>query len=58
VGKPFTAEYWCIGGTTMRLRSVTPRIVNGENNKISLLAGLSSGSAAGNRGIIMASGLH
>src|SRR5882757_4722122 len=35
VGKPFTAEYWCIGGTTMRLRSSTPRIDIGENSSIS-----------------------
>src|SRR5450755_2636108 len=34
VGNPFTAEYWCIGGTTMRLRKVTPRIVSGENSSI------------------------
>src|SRR6516225_834305 len=32
VGKPFTAEYWCIGGTTIRLRSDTSRIENGENS--------------------------
>jgi hypothetical protein len=35
VGKPFTAEYWCIGGTTMRLRSSTPRIDIGENSSVS-----------------------
>jgi hypothetical protein len=40
VGKPFTAEYWCIGGTTMRLRSSTPRMVNGENSSTSRMAGL------------------
>jgi hypothetical protein len=33
VGKPFTAEYWCIGGTTIRLRNSTPRMVSGVNNK-------------------------
>ena len=32
VGKPFTAEYWCIGGTTMRFFNVTSRIENGENS--------------------------
>src|SRR5215831_5729060 len=32
VGKPFTAEYWCIGGTTMRFFSFTSRIENGENS--------------------------
>src|SRR5260221_11370837 len=39
VGKPFTAEYWCIGGTTMRLRSSTPRIDIGENSSISDMFG-------------------
>src|SRR5258706_10615010 len=29
-GSPSTAEYWHIGDTTMRLRSVTPRIARGE----------------------------
>src|SRR5882757_11434211 len=37
VGNPFTAEYWCIGGTTMRLRSSTPRMVSGENNSTSFM---------------------
>src|SRR5215831_2464978 len=32
VGNPFTAEYWCIGGTTIRLRNSTPRIASGVNN--------------------------
>src|SRR5580692_8566854 len=32
VGKPFTAEYWCIGGTTIRLRKDMSRIENGENS--------------------------
>src|SRR6201996_2447780 len=32
VGKPFTAEYWCIGGTTIRLRRDTSRIENGVNS--------------------------
>src|SRR5213596_1646970 len=35
VGKPFTAEYWCIGGTTMRFFNSTPRIVIGENSSVS-----------------------
>ncbi|MNV95230.1 hypothetical protein D3C71_1901010 [compost metagenome] len=30
--KPSTALYWHIGGTAMRLRSVTSLRVNGENN--------------------------
>jgi hypothetical protein len=34
VGNPLTAEYWCIGGTTMRLRSSRPRMVSGENSNI------------------------
>jgi hypothetical protein len=34
VGKPLIAEYWCIGGTTMRFFSVTPRIVIGENSSV------------------------
>ncbi len=34
VGNPFTAEYWCIGGTTMRLRSSTPRMLSGENSSV------------------------
>src|SRR5258708_39619752 len=32
VGNPFPAEYWCIGGTTIRLRNSTPRIESGVNN--------------------------
>jgi hypothetical protein len=32
VGNPFTAQYWCIGGTTMRLRRLMPRMVIGENS--------------------------
>src|SRR5258708_3398378 len=32
VGNPFAAEYWCIGGTTTRFLSFTPRIENGENS--------------------------
>src|SRR5262249_27991126 len=35
VGKPFTAEYWCIGGTTIRLRNVTSRMENGVNSSVS-----------------------
>src|SRR5499427_2189288 len=50
VGKPFTAEYWCIGGTTMRLRKVTPRIVKGENNENSDMAHSSRASAADDTG--------
>jgi hypothetical protein len=38
VGKPFTAEYWCIGGTTLRLRSARPRMVSGENSSTSFMA--------------------
>src|SRR5260221_6016237 len=34
VGNPFTAEYWCIGGTTMRLRSSASRMASGENSSI------------------------
>jgi hypothetical protein len=34
VGKPLIAEYWCIGGTTMRFFSVMPRIVIGENSSV------------------------
>jgi hypothetical protein len=34
VGKPFRAEYWCIGGTTIRLRNSTLRIVIGENSRV------------------------
>ena len=45
VGKPFTAEYWCIGGTTMRFFSVTPRIVIGENS-IGCVIGLEVPSVA------------
>src|ERR1700712_3483894 len=54
VGYPFNAEYWCIGGTTMRLRSSTPRMINGENSKMSLMANPLGGFANGNRGILMA----
>src|SRR5437016_11824254 len=32
VGNPFTAEYWCIGGTTIRLRNATSRIDSGVNS--------------------------
>jgi hypothetical protein len=32
VGNPFTAEYWCIGGTTIRLRNSTSRIAIGVNS--------------------------
>src|SRR3954447_8807466 len=35
VGYPFTAEYWRMGGTTMRLRSSVPRMLSGENSKLS-----------------------
>ena len=28
------AEYWCIGGTTMRFFNSTPRIVIGENSSV------------------------
>jgi hypothetical protein len=34
VGKPLIAEYWCIGGTTMRFLNVMPRIVIGENKSV------------------------
>jgi hypothetical protein len=37
VGKPLIAEYWCIGGTTTRLRKVTSRIDSGVNNSGSLI---------------------
>src|SRR5882762_5767211 len=52
VGNPFTAEYWCIGGTTMRLRSSTPRMLNGENSSTSFMA--DPGAVLVNRGILMA----
>ena len=34
VASPRSAEYWHIGDTTMRLGSVTPRSVAGENNAL------------------------
>src|SRR5882757_83500 len=54
VGNPFTAEYWCIGGTTMRLRSSTPRMLSGENSNTSLMADPRADLV--NRGILMARG--
>ncbi len=32
VGAPSSAEYWHIGATAMRLRTVMPPRANGENN--------------------------
>jgi hypothetical protein len=37
VARPSIAEYWHIGETVMRLTSVTPPNVNGENRALAMI---------------------